>query len=281
MKKFYAQIFIAAFLLTGLCSQAQLYTSINPNPGNFTFDDPRFWVGGVRPPNPCTGCVININSTTTLPSTISNIPSTARYLLATNVFNAATPTNLNIGHDAPGALTVGMRFQASVPGQITGISFWQDPIMNGSHTVAFSLMEAVLRLRQLLLLIAIVITGAWRTISFATPVTITPGTTYVAAVFMANGNYDWTTLDPGTFNAPIVNGVLTGLQTNPPGNANGVYDYGGAVTFPTSSFTLGTNYWVDPVFAATPYNRNDVVFNGGIIGVFNNANLNINTITCN
>ncbi len=39
----------------------------------------------------------------------------------------------------------------------------------------------------------------------------------------------------------------------------------------------GTNYWVDPVFAATPYNGNDVVFNGGIIGVFNNSNLNINT----
>ena len=93
MKKFYAQIFIAAFLLTGLCSQAQLYTSINPNTGNFTFDDPRFWVGSVRPPNPCTGCVINVNSTTTLPSTSSNIPSTViGNPLATSVFNGIDPT---------------------------------------------------------------------------------------------------------------------------------------------------------------------------------------------
>jgi Domain of unknown function (DUF4082) len=278
MKKFYAQIFIAVLLLTGFCSQAQLYTSISPNPGGFTFDDPRFWVGSVRPPNPCTGCVINVNSTTTLPSTSSNVPSTVlTNPLATNVFNAATPTNLNVGHDAPGALTVGMRFQASVPGQITGISFWQDPIMSGSHTVALYANGGGLPLATATDVDPIVVTGSWRTISFVTPVTINVGTTYVAAVYMDNGNYTWTTIDPGTFNAPIVNGILTGLMTNPPGNANGVYDYSAAVTFPTSSFTLGTNYWVDPVFAATPYNQNDVVFNGGIIGVRGTANLSINT----
>jgi hypothetical protein len=72
---------------------------------------------------------------------------------------------------------------------------------------------------------------------------------------------------------------MTGLMTNPPGNANGVFDYSTSITFPTSHFTAGENYWVDPAFTADPYNRNDVVFNGGIIGVFNNANLNINTKT--
>ena len=212
-----------------------------------------------------------------MPSTISNIPSTA-WPTATNVFNdATTPTNLNVGHDAPGALTVGMRFQASVPGQITGISFWQDAYNVWESYGGFFANGGGAPLATATAADPIVFAAAWRTISFATPVTITPGTTYVAAVYMANGNYDWTTLDPGTFNAPIVNGVLTGLQTNPPGNANGVYDYGAALTFPTSSFTLGTNYWVDPVFAATPYNRNDVVFNGGIIGFSTTTDLNINT----
>src|ERR1700692_3310462 len=118
MKKFYAQIFIAAFLLAGFCSQAQLYTSINPNPSNFTFDDPRYWVGEVRPPNPCTGCVINVNSTTWMPNSkpLTLVPSTAQPT-ATNVFTVQTPPGT--AHlDAPGALTVGMRFQSSVPGQI-------------------------------------------------------------------------------------------------------------------------------------------------------------------
>ncbi|HEY2347886.1 MAG TPA: hypothetical protein VGH64_02670, partial [Puia sp.] len=104
MKKFYAQIFTAAFVLMGFFSKAQLYTSISTNPSNFTFDDPRFWVGSVRPPNPCTGCVINVNSTTTMPSTISNVVSTAG-TLATNVFTAQTPPGT--AHlDGPGSLTV-------------------------------------------------------------------------------------------------------------------------------------------------------------------------------
>jgi Domain of unknown function (DUF4082)/Secretion system C-terminal sorting domain len=117
----------------------------------------------------------------------------------------------------------------------------------------------------------------WRTINFA-PVTITPGTTYVAAVFMANTFYDWS-ITGTTYTAPIVNGVMTGLQSNPPGNANGVYDYGAGLTYPNSSYTLGTNYWVDPVFAATPYDKDNVVFNSGtIIKVYNNTDLNINTV---
>ena len=271
MKKFYAQIFIAVFLLTGFYSQAQLYTSISPNPSNFTFDDPRFWVGEVRPPNPCTGCVINVNSTTTLPSSISNVPSTAG-TLATNVFTNQTPPAFAANDGQP--LTVGMRFTASVPGQVTGVRFWQNPIMNGSHTVALYADGGGAPLATATAVDGIVTVAAWRTISFATPVTITPGTTYVVATFMANDVYVFST---GDFNAPIVNGILTGLQHNPPTDPNAVYDYGPALQFPTSFYTPGTNYWVDPVFAATPYNGNDVVFNGGIIGVFNNSNLNINT----
>ncbi|HEX3079524.1 MAG TPA: DUF4082 domain-containing protein, partial [Puia sp.] len=280
MKKFYAQIFIAAFLLTGFCSQAQLYTSISTNPGNFTFDDPRFWVGEVRPPNPCTGCVINVNSTTTLPSTSSVIPSTAG-TLASSVFNGVDPTIssvVNVGSDGQ-PLTLGMRFQVSVPGKITGISFWQNAIMDGAHTVALYDNTGTTQLAQASATDVTGFPSRWRTITFTTAVTVTPGTTYVAAVFMGNNFYTWTTADPGTFNAPIVNGVMTGLMTNPPGNANGVFDYSTSITFPTSHFTAGENYWVDPAFTADPYNRNDVVFNGGIIGVFNNANLNINTKT--
>jgi hypothetical protein len=277
MKKFYAQIFISAFLLTGFCSQAQVYTSISTNPSNYTFDDPRFWLGEVRPPNPCTGCLINVNSPTTIPSTNPTPPppllaSTAG-TLATNVFTAQTPPPLAANDGLP--LTVGMRFTASVPGQVTGVRFWQNPIMNGSHTVALYANGGGAPLATATAVDAIVSVAAWRTISFATPVTITPGVTYVVATFMANNVYVFST---GDFNAPIVNGILTGLQHNPPVDPNAVYDYGGALQFPTSFYTPGTNYWVDPVFAADPYPLNDVVFNGSTIKVFNNTDLNINTL---
>jgi hypothetical protein len=279
MKKFYAQIFTAALLLTGFCSQAQLYTSINPNTGNFTFDDPRFWVGEVRPPNPCTGCVINVNSTTTLPSSnpASPVLSTAQPT-AKNLFTTQTPPAFASNDGAPPAfaLNVGMRFQVSVPGQITGVSFWQNPIMNGSHTVSLYSNTGTL-LAQGAATDGPVSIAAWRSIDFGTPFNAVPGVTYVAAVYMANAFYVFSTGAQTDFSAPIVNGVITALQNSPPGNPNGVYDYGGAPAFPTSSFTPATNYWVDPNFVATPYVLNDVVFNGGIIGVRGTTNLNINT----
>jgi hypothetical protein len=275
MKKFYAYIFSTALLFTGLCSQAQLYTSISTNPSNFTFDDPRFWVGSVRPPNPCTGCVINVNATTTLPSTSSNVPSTAG-TLATNVFTTQTPPPLAASDGPTSTLTVGMRFTASVPGQITGVRFWQNALMNGSHDVALYANGGGAPLATATVNDPVITTSSWRSVSFATPVTITPGVTYVVATFMANTYYVFST---GDFAAPIVNGVLTGLQHNAITSPNAVYDYGPALQFPTSFYTPGTNYWVDPIFAATPYGQNDVVFNGGIIGVFNNSNLNINTKT--
>jgi hypothetical protein len=277
MKKFYAQILIAVFLLTGFYSQAQLYTSISTNPSNYTFDDPRYWVGELRPPNPCTGCVINVNSTTWMPSSNlgTTVPSTAG-TLATNVFTTQTPPGTAASDGVTSTLTVGMRFQASVPGQITGVRFWQDALMDGSHTVALYANGGGAPLATATDSDPTGFSARWRTISFATAVTITPGVTYVVATFMANTYYVFSN---GDFNAPVVNGILTGLQHNPPANGNAVYDYGPALQFPTSFYTPGTNYWIDPVFAADPYNLNDVVFNGGIIGVFNNSNLSINTKT--
>jgi hypothetical protein len=62
MKKFYIPIFAAVFLLSSFYSQGQTYNSITSNPFNYTLDDIRYWQGGIQPPNPCNGCIININS---------------------------------------------------------------------------------------------------------------------------------------------------------------------------------------------------------------------------
>jgi hypothetical protein len=69
MKKFYLLIPTVVFLFSSFLAHAQIYTSISPNAGPgapYTLDDARFWVGGVPPPNPCTGCTIVINSSVTM-----------------------------------------------------------------------------------------------------------------------------------------------------------------------------------------------------------------------
>ena len=72
---------------------------------------------------------------------------------------------------------------------------------------------------------------------------MTPGTTYVASYHAPNGHYSVTGqgLGGGLDNAPL-HAVAGG---------NGVYAYGAASQFPSSSFNA-TNYWVDPTFAGDP-----------------------------
>jgi hypothetical protein len=62
MKKFYIPIFAVFFFLISSVAQAQVYNSITSNPSAFTLDDGNFWIGGVAPPNGCSGCTINIFS---------------------------------------------------------------------------------------------------------------------------------------------------------------------------------------------------------------------------
>ena len=271
MKKFYISIFASALLLAGFSLQAQVYNSITTNPTPFTYDDPRFWNGAV-PPNPCTGCDINIFAPVTMVQSgnSSALPPT------TKVFTTQTPLP-TAAHDAPGALTVGMRFLSTVAGQVTGVSFYKNSIMAGPHTGALYTNTGTQ-------LASVAFTGetvsGWQVQNFAAPVTIQPGVTYVIAVYMADGNYLFSSTfnDPGNdFTLGITNGNMVALQDA--GSVhNGVYDYGAALAFPTSFFTPGANYWVDVAFAATPVNLNNMVFNNSSLRVNGNGTvLNVNT----
>ncbi len=273
MKKLYVSIFAVALLLVGFSSKAQVYNSIFTNPSAFTFDDPRYWIGAV-PPNPCAGCFININSSTTLaPSALesSALPAT------TNVFNAqAGPAT--ISNDGQ-PLTVGMKFQATVAGQIQGVSFWKNgPIMGGPHVGALYDISGTLLASATFTAETI---NGWQTQSFASPVTIQAGVTYIVAVYMPDGNYVFTSIvSPGLdFTTAVQNGNMIGLADAPTSH-NGIYVYGGAgPNFPNQSGTPAVNYWVDVDFVATPYNFTDVVFNGGTINAIGTLDLEVSTVT--
>lgn len=137
---------------------------------------------------------------------------------------------------------VGVKFRADTNGSITGIRFYKASTNTGTHvgnlwsntggnlgTVTFTGESA----------------SGWQQASFATPVPITAGTTYVASYLAPNGHY---AADNRYFTgSAVANGPLTALADGTDGG-NGVYRYGAGGGFPNNSFQ-GTNYWVDVVFS--------------------------------
>ena len=82
---------------------------------------------------------------------------------------------------------------------------------------------------------------------FATPVAIQANTVYVASYFAPNGHYS------GNLNYFATHGVDTPplhALANGVAGGNGVYAYGGANSFPNSTYQA-LNYWVDVVFSTS------------------------------
>ncbi|MEV5972691.1 DUF4082 domain-containing protein [Streptomyces sp. NPDC051921] len=138
------------------------------------------------------------------------------------------------------SLELGTRFQSSIAGKVTGITFYKGATNTGSHTGSLWAADGTL-----------LATGTfsgetatgWQTLTFATPVTITAGTTYVASYHAPNGNY---ASDPGYFTGTHLNYPLS-APADASGSANGLYRYGATSAFPNGSYN-STNYWVGPVF---------------------------------
>ncbi len=83
----------------------------------------------------------------------------------------------------------------------------------------------------------------WQTVTFATPVSVTAGTTYVASYFTPTGHY-------AVHQQRLPFGFDTPRCTRwPTASApNGVYAHGTTSAFPANSYNA-TNYWVDVLFA--------------------------------
>ena len=88
----------------------------------------------------------------------------------------------------------------------------------------------------------------WQQVAFANPVLIAADTVYVASYYAPNGDY---AADNGYFaTSGVTSGPLQALS-NAAAGGNGVFVYGTANTFPTSTYD-SSNYWVDVVFSSTP-----------------------------
>jgi hypothetical protein len=178
---------------------------------------------------------------------------------------SAAPTTITEGDPLP--VELGMKFQASSAGTITGIKFYKGPQNTGVH-------EAHLWSSNGTLLATATFTGesalGWQTATFTSPVSIAANTTYIAS-YHSNGFYS---ADSNYFANPVTNGPLTALGSGASGG-NGVYAYGASGQFPTATYG-NTNYWVDVVYdQGTAANNDPVAANDSGFSTQQNAALTI------
>ena len=142
------------------------------------------------------------------------------------------------------AVEVGVKFRSDTAGFVTGVRFYKGSGNTGTHighlwsatgtnlgTVTFTNETA---------------TG-WQTATFASPVAVTAGTTYVASYYAPVGRY---ALDINAFaSSGVDNAPLHALRDGEDG-VNGVYRYGTGGGFPANSWRAA-NYWVDVVFTTS------------------------------
>jgi VCBS repeat-containing protein len=152
---------------------------------------------------------------------------------------SSNPTPSMVTVNDPNSVELGFKFQASSAGDITGLRFYKGPSNTGTHVAdIWSSTGTLLATATFTDETA----SGWQQVNFATPVTITPGATYIAS-YHTTGNYS---ADPNLFASAISNGPLTAPSSASSGG-NGVYAYGTGSLFPTSSFN-STSYGVDVLF---------------------------------
>jgi hypothetical protein len=136
----------------------------------------------------------------------------------------------------PDPINLGVRFTAAEDGYVAGIRFYKGEQNTGTHTgTLWTAGGAQLATATFTGETA----GGWQQTTFAAPVAVTAGQTYVASYHTDAGFYSATS---GFFASDHVSGPLTA-----PAGGNGVFAYGADGLFPSGSFNA-TNYWVDVLY---------------------------------
>jgi Domain of unknown function (DUF4082) len=157
------------------------------------------------------------------------------------IFGSAMPETPVAGDAAP--VTLGVKFRSSQPGKISGIRFYRGATSRDGYAVKLfaangSLLAAAKTWKDTCAV------PCWEQVNFASPVTLTANTTYIAAYYTSNGRY-----------AADKNGLKDGYSTGPltvPASGtvagNGVFTYSPGFPSQTSG---DSNYFVDVAFTPT------------------------------
>jgi hypothetical protein len=155
-----------------------------------------------------------------------------------SLFSASSTPSLVTVND-PAAVEVGLKFQSSTNGDITGIRFYKGPQNIGTHTANLWTASGTLMATATF---SNESSSGWQQVEFASPVSISAGTTYIASYHTA-GYYS---ADPGLFANSVTNGPLT-APSSALISGNGVYAYGSESLFPSNTYN-STGYGVDVLF---------------------------------
>ena len=180
-----------------------------------------------------------------------NYPVTAQSL-----FNTVDSPSIVSVNDLS-AVELGVKFQASTTGAITGIRFYKGPQNTGTHVA--DLWSATGTLLASAAFTNETASG-WQQVNLSTPVMVTAGTTYVVS-YHTDGNYS---TDPNYFATAHTNGDLTALVSG------SVFAYGNGQIFPTDTYNAN-NYWVDVVFDGTATPSPVATNDSGFVVTENNA----------
>ena len=162
----------------------------------------------------------------------------------------ATPANASVAD--PNAVELGVKFTAEVSGVVNGIRFYKGAGNTGTHIA--NLWSSSGTLLATATFVAESSTG-WQQVNFATPVSVTANTVYVASYFAPNGNYAANSAFFATsgVDTPPIHLLRDGVS-----GGNGVYNYGAGSAFPSSTYNA-TNYWVDVLFTPAGSGTPDTV----------------------
>jgi hypothetical protein len=149
--------------------------------------------------------------------------------------NSTTPTTAAMSDSE--AVELGVKFTANTNGYITGVRFYKGAGNTGTHTGSLWTASGQLLARATF---TNETASGWQTVTFATPVAVTAGTTYVASYFAPNGRYS---ANRDYFNSAYNSGPLTVSA------GGGVFKYGASSVFPNEVYR-NSNYWVDVLFAS-------------------------------
>jgi hypothetical protein len=136
---------------------------------------------------------------------------------------------------------LGVKFRSDVAGSITGIRFYKASANTGTHVGNLWTSTGTL-------LATATFTGetasGWQQVNFATPVSITTNTVYVASYHANNGHYS---ANGNYFSVNGVDNPPLHALTNGVSGGNGVFAYGSSSAFPNQTWNA-RNYWVDVVW---------------------------------
>jgi hypothetical protein len=147
--------------------------------------------------------------------------------------DGASPANTGASAGSP--IELGVTFRPEVGGYVTGMRYYRATSASGTHSARlWSAAGAVLATAT--------VTGSgsgWQSVEFAPAVPVTAGAEYVVSYGSPNGGYAYNSA------------YFVGVGPRGPLQAfDGVYRYG-VGNFPNQSYN-STNYWVEPLFTASP-----------------------------